>query len=157
MGSVLVVVETSDGSPLPDGLSACLDETCQPLGAIAGRQVRALQLPSGSGVSFSNVDPGTATVSVRSAEHQVLAAQQTNVIAGEQTTVHLVIQATPLPPTATPTSGPTATPVPINSLPSTGSGSGKNASPVLLLIAIALLMLSGLGRYRRTGERNRIR
>jgi len=156
LGAVIIRVEMSDGSNLPAGLQACLDSTCQPLGAIASTQLMAVLLPSGSGAVFTDVPAGVHTAILRHGDGMEIARQSVTVVADETSTVTFVLRVHPAP-TATSVPTATATPVPVTNLPNTGQGpAGTTSLPLMLLATAVMLLLAGLAtdRRRRTHDRS---
>lgn len=159
-GAVIVRVETDDGSDLPDGVQACVDADCEPLGALASMQLMALALPSGSGVAFSAVPIGPHDVTLRDADGAVLDSQRITVVQNEVTEVTFVLDrpvptATSAPPTAAPTVPPTAEPsatsMAVTGLPKTGQGDNPGSRvPWLLLGLCGAACLAGITMSRRT-------
>ena len=141
---MIVRVETADGSDLPDGLQACIDANCKPIGALASMQVMALALPSGSGVAFLNVPLGDHEVSVRNAQGTVLASRTVTVGADQTPDVTFVLgnqsiaTMTPAPATAVAT----ATSIAVSDLPNTGTGFASDGSNVLASLLFGLAAMS---------------
>ncbi|HWK80350.1 MAG TPA: hypothetical protein VNP95_06265, partial [Thermomicrobiales bacterium] len=181
-GVVIVRVETADGGDLPDGIQACLDTDCRPIGVIASLDHAMLRLPSGSGVVFTDVLTGDHRVQVRAADGTILAEQSVAVGAGGEVALTLVIgsQAAPtatatatvapgetvVPSTVTPTladrgtviptSTPAATIAPVSNLPNTGGGPGdRSGAAIWLMVAAGIMLAAGVGL--RSGKRARRR
>lgn len=146
-GSVIVRIETTDGSDLPDGLRACVAGDCLPVGALASVHMMALALPSGAGIAFVDVPVGIHVVTLQDAANAELDAQEVSVVQGEASEVTFVLgsrsvsTATVVPPTA----DPGATSMAVSGLPKTGLGHGAGTLvPLLLLIFSAL---TGMAAY----------
>lgn len=155
-GAVIVRVETTDGSDLPESVQACVDADCRPLGALASTQPIALSLPSGSGVAFFDVPLGLHEVTLRDASGAVIDVREAVVFPDDATEVLFVLGVQPLPTaTATsvpPTAAPTATSMAVSALPNTGQGGGSGSSlPLLLAIGAIALFAGGIlsTRHRR--------
>lgn len=168
-GAVIVRAEMADGSDLPDGLQACVDADCQPLGTLASTQLMALSLPSGSGVAFFDVPLGLHEVTLRDAAGGVLDVREAVVFPDEATEVLFVLDRQPLPtttatsvpPTAVPvTAVPTATSMAVSALPNTGQGTGGDPGsglPAMLLGLSAVTLVSGIALNSRVRSHRRRR
>jgi hypothetical protein len=154
-GAVIVRVETTDGSDLPDGLQACVDADCRPLGTLASTQVMALAPPSGSGVAFFDVALGLHEVTLRDGSGAVIDVRDVVVLPDDATEVTFILDrrvptATTVPLTMTPA---TLTPAAVSDLPNTGQGGGSGSSLPLLLLGLASLTLMGAMGLRARHQR----
>ncbi|MGC4106580.1 MAG: hypothetical protein QM753_09575 [Thermomicrobiales bacterium] len=133
LANLTVTVRSSDGSTLPDGLQVCVDDTCLPVDSgTASTVVMALAAPSGSQIFFSDLAPGSYTVTLRTAESLTVDSASVALEAGESGAVTLTYRVTPTP-TSTPATAATVTLVPspavtptvagvVSALPNTGAG-----------------------------------
>ncbi|MGN6033500.1 MAG: hypothetical protein ACTHQE_17745 [Thermomicrobiales bacterium] len=158
-------MRSSDGSTLPDGLQVCLDESCQPVDSgIASTVLVALAAPSGSQVFFTDLAPGSYSVSLRTAQGVTVDSTRVTLVAGESRAVTLIYRVVPTPvSTRTVPVAPSPTPTSagmVSALPNTGSGPagpghGGGWVPALI-VALALAATAGAGfalgsRRSRTG------
>lgn len=103
-GNLVVTVQTSDGSDLPDGLSVCIDSQCQSIAPVGlngtTHGFRAALIPSGIQVTFDDLLLGEHVVTLRDGRNQVIDQQQVTIADGETTQVFFILR---VGATATPT------------------------------------------------------
>jgi len=166
-GSLMVTIQTSDGSDLPDGLSVCVEDDCQSIAPVgfsgATRGLRAAVVPSGVEVTFTDLTLGEHEVTLRDSGHQVLASQNVMIEAETTTQALLILQvettptattratvtvtsraSTQTPTTATSSATETSTSTVVTaSLPNTGAGGGNSSAAIAVLLAVLALILTG--------------
>ena len=153
-GTVLLVVWTSTGAPLPAGATACVGNLCQPIGGG----------PNGMKIEFERVEQGWNDISVTNASPFADAFSSVNVPPGQYRDVHLtLVQTAPAEeePAATHASGPIRFPVTVAGgndtsawdeseptaalvaeLPATGAGDIDGAANVALIALGGTLVLA---------------
>jgi hypothetical protein len=152
-GSIVVVLWSSDGGPIPAETTICIRNGCQATG----------QIPSGTKVGFDDADQGWHDVSVQNATGYADTGGSVKVDPGQRSTIELTLRATKPVAEAPPThaSGPIRVPpiVVVEDAQDTASWNAANLSSVnppggsdAAGVAVNALPATGIGATDRRDE-----